>query len=69
MWINDFVSSRRWIVLWVPVLAFPGLGFAAPQGQSNGRTSLRAARRMLHPSFSVPIPWHQEGYFSALFSI
>jgi hypothetical protein len=53
MRINYFVSSRRWIALWVLVLAFPGLGFARPRGQSNGRACLQAAKRWLGASAEV----------------
>jgi hypothetical protein len=51
--INYFVSSRRWLVLGVLALASPGLGFARPRGQSNGRACLQAARRWLGASADV----------------
>lgn len=53
MRISYFVSSRWWIALWVLALSFPGLGFAGPRGQSNGRTCLQAARRWLGSSAEV----------------
>jgi len=51
MRINYFVSSHRWLVLWALALAFPGLGFAGPRGQSSA--CLQAARRWLGASAEV----------------
>ena len=61
MRINYFVSSRRWIVLWGLALAFPGLGFAGPRGQTNGQACLQAARRWLGASAKVAKCGHLTG--------
>lgn len=61
MRINYFVSSWRWVVLWVLLLAFPGLGFASPRGQSNRRACLQAARRWLGASADVVKCGHLTG--------
>lgn len=59
MRISYFVSSQRWLVLWA--LAFPGLGFAGSQGQSNGPACLQAARRWLGASSEVVKCGHLTG--------
>ena len=61
MRINCFVPSRWWLVLWALALGFPGLGFAGPQGQSNERACLQAARRWLGSSAEVVKCGHLTG--------
>ncbi len=51
MRISHFFSTRRRVGLWVLALAFPGLGFAGPRGQSSA--CLQAARRWLGASAEV----------------
>lgn len=48
-----FVSSWRWIVPWVLLVAFPRFSSAQPRRQSNQRACLQAARRWLGGSAEV----------------
>lgn len=61
MRVDYFISSWRWIVPWVLLVAFPRFSSAQPRRQSNQRACLQAARRWLGASAEVAKCGHLTG--------